>query len=232
MTDPHAITVPSFPAGSIAQTRASQRGRWWRHRWRPWRQVRRDEHGGPAVEFALAAPIILMTLAAFVEFGMYGLVTVLIEGSLRDVARYGITGQVPEGGDIVGHMRQMIGDATHGLVDPDEIVLTIRSYPTFDDVGQGEDFVDGNGNGTYDAGETFKDCNGNGTRDADRGSTGTGGSSQVVVYQVDYDWRLWTQVMAPVIGHDGMVHIQASTVVRNEPWDPDSSLHPPESCTL
>lgn len=173
-----------------------------------------------------------MTLGAFVEFGMYGLVTVLIEGSLRDVARYGITGQVPEDGNIVGHMRQMIGDATHGLVDPDEIVLTIRSYPTFDDMGQGEDFVDGNGNGAYDAGETFKDCNGNGTRDADRGTTGTGGSSQVVVYQVDYDWRLWTKVMAPVIGHDGMVHIQESTVVRNEPWDPDSSTNPPESCKL
>jgi Flp pilus assembly protein TadG len=227
MSDPHpaANGIPRAVPPGVPPSTALRRGR-------HWRRFTADEGGSPAIEFALLAPIILMLLTGFVELGMFGLVTVLLEGSLRDVARYGITGQVPEGGDRVAHMLDMIAEATHGLVDVGDIVLAVRSYPTFEDVGQGEDFIDGNGNGSYDGGETFKDCNGNGTRDEDRGSDGTGGAGQVVVYRIDYDWPLWTRVLAPVIGHDGTLHIQANAVARNEPWDPDSAGRTPESCAL
>ena len=68
----------------------------------------------------------------------------------------------------------------------------ITAYPTFDDVGKGEAFIDGNGNGKYDAGETYKDCNGNGKHDADRGKADAGDAGDVVVYQFDYDWPLLT----------------------------------------
>jgi hypothetical protein len=108
----------------------------------------------------------------------------------------------------------------------------MQSYPTFEDLGVGEDFVDANANGSYDLGETFRDCNGNGTRDGDRGTTGAGASGQVVVYQIDYDWSMWTAMLVPVIGHEGKLHIQANTIVRNEHWDPDSGGREPASCAL
>ncbi|HYN38213.1 MAG TPA: TadE/TadG family type IV pilus assembly protein [Rhodospirillales bacterium] len=199
---------------------------------RRWRALGRDDAGSPAIEFALAAPIFLLVAAAFVDFGIYMLVQVLIESSLRDAARYGITGQTPANGDRLAEMLGILERGTHGLVDVDQIELTIQAYPTFSDVGAGEDFVDGNSNGVYDLGETFKDCNGNGARDADRGTGGTGNSGDVVSYRIDYDWPMWTGMLTPLIGHAGKLHIQASTAVRNEPWDADSAGRTPRSCTL
>jgi Flp pilus assembly protein TadG len=193
----------------------------------------RDESGSPAVEFALAAPVLLLLIAAIIELGMIMFVSTLMEGSLREAGRYGITGQVPEDGDRVGYILDMVADRTLGLVDIGKVTLKISAYPTFDDVGKGEDFVDGNGNGKYDHGETFKDCNHNGERDADRGTAGAGGSGDVVLYQLDYDWPLLTSLMRPLIGDgNGKFHIQASTVVRNEPWDANTSGKENANCNL
>lgn len=180
--------------------------------------VARNEGGSPAVEFALAAPVLLLLMAAIIEFGMIMFVTVLMEGGIREAARWGITGQEPEDGDRTGHILAVVADRTLGLVDVSKATVKIIAYPTFDDVGRGEAFVDGNDNGTYDAGETFKDCNGNGTWDNDRGKQDAGGAGDAVVYQIDYDWPLLTSLMTPLIGKDGKFHVQASAVVRNEPW--------------
>ena len=178
-----------------------------------------DEAGSPAVEFGLVAPLLLLVMIGIIEFGMIMFVTVLMEGGLREAARYGITGQTPEGGDRMARILAIVADRTLGLVDLSKATITLTAYPTFDDVGKGEAFTDGNGNGKYDAGETYKDCNGNGKHDADRGKADAGNAGDVVVYQFDYDWPLLTSMMMPLIGEDGKFHIQANAVVRNEPWD-------------
>lgn len=41
-----------------------------------------------------------------------------------------------------------------------------------------------------------------------------------------------TTMLTPVIGHAGKLHIAATTVVRNEPWDPDAASDSPQSCSL
>jgi hypothetical protein len=184
--------------------------------------LRRDENGSPGLEMAFAAPALFLICAGTVEFGMIMFVTVLMESSLRDAARYGITGQVPDGLDRQAYIIQLIGERTLGLVDIDAADIEILSYPTFDDVGRGEDFVDGNGNGEYDAGETFTDENGNGLRDADVGTSGAGESGQVVVYRITYEWPVLTPLAGPLIGHDGTFTIKASIAVRNEPWETEA----------
>jgi Flp pilus assembly protein TadG len=142
---------------------------------RPACAIARHDGGSPAVEFALAAPVLLLLMAAIVEFGTIMFVTVLMEGGLREAARWGITGQTPEDGDRAAHILEVVADRTLGLVDVSEATVKITAYPTFDDIGRGEAFVDGNGNGKYDNGETFKDCNGNGKWDNDRGRSDAGG---------------------------------------------------------
>ena len=153
-------------------------------------RVAADEAGSPTVEFALAAPVLLLVVAAIIEFGMIMFVTVLMEGGLREAARYGITGQIPAGGDRAGQILDIVADRTLGLVDVNKATISITAFPTFDDVGKGEDFVDGNKNEKYDFGETFKDCNGNGKRDESRGKSDAGGGGDVVVYRFDYDWPM------------------------------------------
>ncbi len=201
-----------------------------------WRAFRRDECGSPVVEFAIAGPVFFLLVCAIVEFGLVMFVTVLMESSLRDASRYGVTGQLPDGASTMSereaYIRELVEDRTLGLVDFDKAVLDIRSYPTFDDVAQGETFVDGNANGKYDSGETFKDCNANGKRDEDRGSAGPGESGAVVLYRVRYDWPLITPMVGKVIGKDGKFPLSASVAVRNEPWNPSLDGTEPKPCTL
>jgi hypothetical protein len=185
-------------------------------------RLRRDEKGSPVMEMAFAAPILFLVCAATVEFGMIMFVTVLMESSLRDAARYGITGQVPDGFDRQAYIIQLIGERTIGLVDISTADIQILSYPTFDDVGRGEDFVDGNGNGSYDPGETYTDENGNSQWDDDVGVPGAGESGQVVVYRISYEWPLLTPLIAPLIGDNGKYLIKASIAVRNEPWETEA----------
>ena len=189
---------------------------------RGWRErslrVAANEAGSPAVEFALVAPVLLLVMTAIIEFGMIMFVAVM-EGGLREAARFGITGQTPKDRDRAAQIRAIVADRTLGLVDIGKAMIAITAYPTFDDVGKGEYFVDGNKNKEYDVGETYKDCNGNGKRDADRGKPESGAAGDVVVYRFEYDWPLLTSLMTPLIGKDGKVHLQDPVVVRNEPWD-------------
>ena len=140
-----------------------------------WSSATRRRFAGGRIP--LAAPVLLLLMAAIVEFGTIMFVTVLTEGGLREAARWGITGQTPEDGDRAAHILEVVADRTLGLVDVSKATVKITAYPTFDDIGRGEAFVDGNGNGKYDNGGTFKDCNGNGNGkwDNDRRKSDAGG---------------------------------------------------------
>jgi Flp pilus assembly protein TadG len=178
-----------------------------------------DRDGVTAIEFALTFPMIAMLVIAITEFGMIQFTGVLMESGLRDASRYGITGSEEAGVSRFDRIVQIVAEHTLGLIDMTKVDFQVLVYPGFSDIG-GEAYVDGNGNGTYDAGETFTDKNGNGTWDSDIGVAGPGGSGDVVVYRIRYDWPLFTPWAAHVIGSvDGTFPIRASVAVRNEPWD-------------
>lgn len=181
--------------------------------------LRRDENGSPSVEFVFAAPILVLMAIGTIEFGLIMFATVLMESSLRDAARYGITGQEPDPGARLATIVSIIQDGTIGLVDMAATTIEIRSYPTFSDIDRAEGYVDGNDNGTYDPGETYSDENGNGQWDENIGLPGAGESGQVVVYRMEYDWPLLTPLLGHLIGQDGKFPIKASIAVRNEPWE-------------
>jgi len=182
-------------------------------------RLRRDRRGGTAVEFAFIFPVLATLITAVVEFGLIQFAGILMESGLRDASRYGITGYEEGGVARMDRIIQIVADRTLGLVDLGVANLEIVVYPSFSDVGRGEAYVDGNGNGSYDAGETFSDENGNGVWDADVGVAGPGGSGDVVVYRIRYDWPLLTPLAGHFIGSNGTFPIRASIAVRNEPWD-------------
>ena len=174
-----------------------------------------------ALEFALVAPIIITTVVGIIEVSMILAVASLIEGGLRDAARFGITGYVPAGTTREDHIKQIISDATVGLVDINAMNISTLVYPSFGDIGQPEPYTDVNGNGSYDAGEPFTDINGNGQWDADMGAAGLGGPGEIVLYKLDYDLPTMTSLMSTIIGGaDGKITLKASVAVRNEPYPP------------
>jgi Flp pilus assembly protein TadG len=183
------------------------------------KRLRDREDGSPAAEFAFVAPIMILLVVGTIEFGMIMFVTILMESGLRDAARYGITGSEFGKMSRMERIVEIINDRTLGLVDISEADIQILVYPDFGQIGDGEDFVDGNGNGTYDVGETFTDANGNGTWDSDIGQSGPGASGQVVLYRIEYAWNLLTPLAAPLIGEGGKFTLSASIAVRNEPYN-------------
>jgi len=157
------------------------------HLWR-----RRD--GTTALEFAFAAPVVTLFVAGIVEVGMMLFALTLMEASVRESSRFGITGA----GGAAGISREQ---AIRDIVD--RVTLGL---------------IDMNGNGQFDPGESFTDVNGNGQWDADLGAAGIGGPGDVVVYTLVYDWPLLTGMLNPILGPSGTVRLRASVAVRNEPY--------------
>ena len=175
--------------------------------------------GVAAMEFALAAPVVILTITGLIELSMVMFVTSLMEGGIRDASRFGITGYVPPGTTREEQIQKIIGDATIGLIDMASAMVQTKVYPSFGDVGKPEPFTDTNANGVHDAGEPYTDINGNGQWDADMGQAGVGGPGDVVLYTITADWHLLTPLMVPLMGNGGTMSLSASVAVRNEPYN-------------
>jgi len=179
--------------------------------------------GSTLIELAFAAPVVIFSIIAMIEILTIMFVSTLMEGAVREASRFGITGYVPPGSTREQVIADIVKENTLGLVkiQPDTIKTLV--YLDFNDVGKPEPLtLDVNGNGKYDAadGDQYTDVNGNGTWDQDQGAVGVGGASDVVLYTINYDWKIFTPLMAAFIGNNGMVKLSASVVVRNEPFGP------------
>jgi Flp pilus assembly protein TadG len=184
------------------------------------RRLQRACEGIAAVEFALAIPIVLMAMMGVIELSMVLFVSSLLEGGLRDAARFGITGSVPAGVTREQAIINMVNDRGIGLINITSSNVKMKVYKCLSDVGQPEPLTnDVNGNGKYDPGDAYTDVNGNAQWDADMAASGAGDSGDVVVYEVQVDWSLMTTFIAPVFGTDGKVPLKATIAVRNEPWN-------------
>lgn len=183
------------------------------------RRLWRCRRGASAADFALTALPFFVTVMGVVEVAMVLFVNVLLEGGVRDSARFGITGFTPAGTSREQVIRDTIARSTISLVDMTKVKVETLVYRSFSDIGQPEPFTDqAPYNGGYDAGEPFVDVNGNGKWDADMGTAGVGGPGDVVVYTVSYDWPLLTSLISPYFGRAGYFPLKASIAVRNEPF--------------
>jgi hypothetical protein len=181
--------------------------------------LRRNRDGGVAVEFALTAPLFIAMVVGVMEIGMVLATQSLMEGAVRDAARYGVTGQ--DDAQRLQIIGDIIADRTIGLVDLDDATVDILTYGSFDDIGAPEPFVDDPPyNGVYDVGEAYTDINGNGQWDADQGKKGAGNASEVVLYRILYDVPSLTGLVNHLLG---TMSLSATIAVRNEPYDIDGS---------
>ena len=181
-------------------------------------RLARDRRGTAILEFGLAAPVVVLSVAGLIELAMVMFVTSLMEGGIRDASRYGITGYVPAGTTREDQIKKLISDATIGLVDMTTAVIETKVYPSFNDVGKPEPFTDANANGVHDPAEPYTDVNGNGNWDADMGKAGLGGPNDIVLYTFTADWNLLTPLMTPLMGTAGKMRLSTSVAVRNEPF--------------
>lgn len=178
----------------------------------------RNEEGVTAIEFALISPVFMLMILGIIEFSLIMFTAAVMEGATNNTSRLGKTGYVPDGITRQQAIINNVNSKTHGLLDSSHITLTTEVYSNFTDVGQPEPCISpvtAPCPGTV--GVNFVDVNGNGTWDADMGAAGLGNPGDVVVYTVSYPWPIMTPMMRVILGPT--YTIRTRTVVRNEPYN-------------
>lgn len=180
------------------------------------RELRQSNSGTSFVEFAIVAPVLVLMIIGIMEIAMIMFVSSLVEGGVREAARFGLTGSTPPGQSREEFVVQRIQEITMGLVQVDDTNVTVSVYPSFGDIGQPEPFTDQNGNDSYDEGEPYTDINGNNDWDDDMGQAGAGGPGEIVLYKIDYEWNLLSGLLVESFGSS--IAMSTSMAVRNEPY--------------
>ena len=194
------------PAGRLDRLRAKAR------------RLHRDRRGTTAVEFALIGSVLVFLLAGIVEFSLIMVVNNSLDASTSISSRVGKTGFADTDKSREQTILEEIDRRVGSLIDVEEVQISSESYTNFDQIGKPEPWNDANNNGTPEAGE-FTDINGNGQWDEDMGTEGFGGSDDVVVYTISYDWKITTPLLSQVIGgSDGAITLKTRWVVKNEPF--------------
>lgn len=175
----------------------------------------RDDRGAALVEFALIAPVLLMTLLGMFEMGYNYYMAAQLQGAVQKAARDSTTEAAHSNTTTID---ATVTKAVRQIVPGAKLTFSRRAYSSFADVDRAEDFTDIDKNGVCGDGEPFEDANGNGIWDEDRGSASGGGARDAVLYVVGVSYTRAFGV-SKFIGLSDKVETQAVTVLRNQPWD-------------
>lgn len=179
------------------------------------RNIRCDERGATLVEFALISPVLIMLLLGMFEMGYNFYVQAQLQGAVQKAARDSSTQSANASATAVD---TKVHRAVRAIVPKASVKFSRRAYSSFNDVNRAEDFTDLDNDGTCNDEEPFEDANGNGTWDADRGTAGSGGARDAVLYVVSVSYPRGFAV-GTMLGLSKNVNTQAVTVLRNQPWD-------------
>ena len=186
----------------------------------------RDERGVTVAEFALIAPVMVLTLVGMFDLSYNMYAKTMIEGAVLDAARDStIESYANNPAALDANVTDMIND-----IVPDAALTFSRSaYTNYSDVGQAEEFSDTNNDGSCNNNEVFVDVNGNGLWDADRSQDISSGARDAVLYEVSatYDRAF---PLARLINLEQEVTVQAKTVLRNQPFNFQEIAAKTENC--
>jgi Flp pilus assembly protein TadG len=178
--------------------------------------LRSDDHGATAVEFAIVAPVLLLMLMGFFDLAHTAYARSVLQGAMQMAARNstlesGLTSQSTIDDYVEDQLTFVVGSSA-------TFDSTRKSYSDFSKVGTAERYTDtAPVNGRYDPGECFEDVNANGRWDSDLGKAGQGGAQDAVLYTMTVTYnRLFP--MASLLGWSSQQSISASTVLRNQPY--------------
>ncbi|NTZ41643.1 pilus assembly protein [Altererythrobacter sp. SALINAS58] len=118
-----------------------------------------DQNGSAVVEFAMIAPVLLMTLAGVLDMSYNYYAQAQLQGAVQHVAGLSTV----EGAEFRHEdLDRAVRDAVHRIVADAELEISRSSYANFSDIAQPDDFTDVDDKGVCNDGEPFEDANGNG----------------------------------------------------------------------
>ncbi len=193
----------------------------------PIRLLARDTRGATFVEFAMVAPILVLTLLGAFDVAHTLYMRSVLQGVVQKVGR----DSALEGNDEASAQTAIddkVRAQARALANNSTIEITRRFYKTFSkaSAAQAETWADTNTNGTCDATEPFEDANVNGVWDADGGNAGQGGAKDAVVYTVSVSYpRIFP--LYRLINADNVTKVTAATILTNQPYDEQASYGAP-----
>lgn len=177
--------------------------------------LRSNRDGATVVEFALLAPVLVMTVFGLFDMGFNVYAQTMLQGAVQEAAR---SSTVQSASGKLNVIDDQVTSAVKDVIPGATVAFSRKSYTNFSDAGMPEDYTDTNGNGMCDNGEPYEDANGNGSWDSDRGAAGLGGARDAVLYTVTATYpRLFP--MANLIGLPEKVSMSATTILRNQPYN-------------
>ena len=175
----------------------------------------RDSEGMAIVEFAIVAPVFLIMLMGVFDVGHTLYTTSIVQGTMQKAGR---DFTLENAGSRTGEIDAFVRARVEQIAPTAEVTFERKSYLDFGDVGRPEHWDDINNDGECNNNEPFEDSNGNGQWDPDRGAEGRGGARDAVLYTASVTYpRLFP--MAGLIGLNENIQLEASTVLRNQPFD-------------
>ncbi|AMO71570.1 TadE/TadG family type IV pilus assembly protein [Sphingorhabdus sp. M41] len=194
------------------------------------RALKRDDVGAALVEFALVAPVLILLIMGMLDIGHRIYATAILQGSIQKAAR---DASLDDGAANASAIDDRVKTLMLPVIQEEPISnfdFERRNYSDFSDIAKPEDFTDTNNDGECNDGEPYDDLNGNDSWDADRGAAGQGNAKDAVLYTVTVTYpRLFP--MAEMIGLPQDEVIEASTVLRNQPFGEQSARGGIKNCT-
>lgn len=186
----------------------------------------RNRRGVTVVEFAIVAPVMLITLMGLGDLLYQVYLQSILDGVIQKAGRDSALESNASNGDplddkVEAMVKKIAADATFRSER--------RSYSSFSLV-KPENFTDGNGNGVRDAGECFDDVNGNGVWDADPGKLSQGGANDVTKYTM---WVTYPRIfpVTRMFGWSATNTLTATTLLKNQPYKTQTIPKIKQVCT-
>lgn len=186
-------------------------------------RLKRDRDGVSAVEFAMIAPLLLLTLLGLFDLAHNMYTSSMLQGAIQQAARNStIEGAAGSSAALDGIVTRAVTRIAPGA----KLTFSRKAYTNFADVSRPEDFTDVNSDGSCNLGEPFEDVNGNGSWDADRGTDGFGGARDAVLYKVTVTYPRAFPIARLMPGQSDTMTISSATVLRNQPYSLQESGAP------
>jgi Flp pilus assembly protein TadG len=173
----------------------------------------RDQSGATIVEFAVVLPVLSLLVLGLLDLGYRSYATSVVQGALHDASRMATVGNF-----TLAQIDARVKARLSNFASRSTVTTSTTSYYDFSGVSQPEKVVgDTVPLNAYNPGDCFEDANGNNTYDLDRGRNSTGGSDDIVRYQVTITYPR----IVPLGGFMGWGNTQTvtqNTVLRNQPF--------------
>jgi hypothetical protein len=158
------------------------------------KKIFRHKEGTAMIEFAILAPIFFLLLFAMVEFGLILFVSSTVSTVVNQAGRLGMTGgsysdlQDPSAPlPRDALLRKVIHDRLGPLSTMGEITINAQPYSSLEGLS-----IDPTAPSSF------------------------GGGGQLVLYKVEFAWKIMTPMMGQFLGEKGEYIITATTVMQNE----------------